>query len=132
MELAMDQGTQLTGPQALARLLQRVRSATPEELPEQIDRAGREVDLLFSRNYIDLPMAESARTDLRNRLDGIQGAVVEYPVSVVIEICLLNFDQLTAWEKVFIPDVKRFPWLSPRQRYRLGQAALKFGVRPSQ
>ena len=124
-------GTQLTGPEALARVLQRVRTAKPEELPEKADRAGREIELLLAGNYIDLPMAESARADVRNRLDGIQNSVVEYSVSVVIEICLLNFDQLTAWEKVFIPDVKRFSWLSPRQPYRLGQAAWKFGVRQS-
>jgi hypothetical protein len=124
-------GTQLTGPEALARLLQRVRSAKPEELPEQIDRAGRAIDLLLACNHIDLRTAEGARTDLRNRLDGTQGAVVEYPVAVVIEICLCDFDQLTYWEKDFIPSIKQFSRLSSLQFNSLCRTAKKFGVRPS-
>jgi hypothetical protein len=128
----MNNGTQLTGPQALARLLQRVRSVKREELPGRIDRAEREIDLLLAYGRIDLATAEAVRADLRNRMDGTQGAIVEYPIPVVIEICLLNSDQLSDWEKDFIPGIKRFSNLSVRQFYRLCQTASKFSVKPSQ
>jgi hypothetical protein len=126
----MDKGTQLTGPQVLARLLQRVRSASRDELPRGIDRAGREIDLLLAHGHIDLITAESARTYLRSRLDRTQRTIVEYPIPVVIEICLLNSDQLSDWEKDFTLGIKQFSNLSARQFRRLCEIAWKFSMKP--
>ena len=127
----------MTGGEALARVFERICSAAPEDLPVRIDRARLEIDVLLRHDYIDLRTAESAKT----RLEGLRAGervgppqspsafLAEYPVPVVLKLCLQNSDMLSNWERDFILGLHQFPKLSARQFHKLFEIARKLGVK---
>jgi hypothetical protein len=129
----MDNHLAERGQQALATLLDRVRHASHAELPALIDQTTAQISKLLAHQFIDAASAEATQVESR-RIAAVKlaqqtpSAPPELSIGQAIALCQQNYNDLSYYEKDFIPGLHRFRNLSAAQLRCLRRTAAKFGV----